>query len=146
MRRKDKIVSKPQTVCSIDFTRRFHHTIVVATSDSSQALYEATGELIRKARTARKLTQTDLAASVGLTRTSVVNIEKGRQKLLLHTLFGFAAALGVELVDLLPRLTESPEGYGARAETVPTHLSLETQDFIRFAMRKTVIAADKAPS
>ena len=46
MRRTEKIVSKSQTVCSIDFAKRFHYTIVVATSDSSQALYEATGELI----------------------------------------------------------------------------------------------------
>lgn len=141
-----KMKSSTQTVCPIDFWKWFHYTVAVATGDSGQALYEATGELIRKARTARKLTQTELAAGVGLTRTSVVNIEKGRQKLLLHTLFGFAAVLGVEPVDLLPTQTESLEGYGARAETVPAHLSLATQDFIRFAMRKTVIADEKAPS
>ena len=39
------LVSRLQTVCAIDFAERFHYTIVEATSDSGQALYEATGEL-----------------------------------------------------------------------------------------------------
>jgi transcriptional regulator with XRE-family HTH domain len=119
---------------------------VASNRDSEQALYEAIGSGIRAARTARKLTQTDLAATVGLTRTSVVNIEKGRQKLLLHTLYAFAAALGMEPVDLLPRVAESSEGYGAGAETVPTHLSLEAQDFIRSAMRSRALVENEAQS
>jgi hypothetical protein len=37
-----------------------------------------------------------------LTRTSIINIEKGRQQLLVHTLVDIAGALGVPVVELLP--------------------------------------------
>ncbi len=67
-----------------------------------QNLYEIVGRRIRDTRKAAKLTQEDLAERVNLTRTSVTNIEKGRQKLLLHTLFDLAAAMKVPVVELMP--------------------------------------------
>jgi transcriptional regulator with XRE-family HTH domain len=42
-----------------------------------------------------------------MTRTSVTNIEKGRQKLLLHTLFDLADALEIPVGRLLPEPSES---------------------------------------
>jgi transcriptional regulator with XRE-family HTH domain len=54
------------------------------------------------ARERAGLTQEDLAREVGLTRTSITNIERGRQKLLIHALFAIAQALGVPAVSLLP--------------------------------------------
>jgi transcriptional regulator with XRE-family HTH domain len=70
---------------------------------SDQALFYAeVGRRVRQARERVGLTQEDLAARVSLSRTSVTNIEKGRQKLLLHTLYGLAAALQVSPVALLP--------------------------------------------
>ncbi len=48
------------------------------------------------------LSQDSLARRVGLSRTSVTNIEKGRQQLPLHMLYAFADALGVEPIALLP--------------------------------------------
>jgi len=36
------------------------------------------GELIRKARKGRKMTQEELAKKVGLSRATIINIEKGR--------------------------------------------------------------------
>lgn len=71
---------------------------------STAAVYMQTGELIREARKKLGLTQTALAAAVGLTRTSVVNIEGGKQKMLLHTLFDIAHALDVEPPELLPKI------------------------------------------
>jgi DNA-binding XRE family transcriptional regulator len=50
----------------------------------------------------RPLTQEELAHRVHLKRTSITNIEKGRQKLLVHTLFDIAAALDVPIADLIP--------------------------------------------
>jgi transcriptional regulator with XRE-family HTH domain len=50
------------------------------------------------------VSQADLAAAVGLTRTSISNIEKGRQKMLVHTFLDIARALGIEPLELLPRL------------------------------------------
>ena len=64
--------------------------------------YEEVGRRIRLARKGR-LTQKDLADRVSLTRTSITNIEKGRQKVLLHTLADIAEALQVAPVTLLPQ-------------------------------------------
>jgi len=109
-------------------------------------LYELAGSLIRTARIGHGFTQTELAAAVGLTRTSVVNIEKGRQKLLLHKLFDFASALGLDPVALLPRIQESPQSNEIHMNPVPGHLSSETQDFIRSAMIKTTIEKGESKS
>lgn len=48
------------------------------------------------------MTQDQLAKAVGLTRTSVVNIEKGRQKVPLDTLYEMARVLGTTVHELLP--------------------------------------------
>lgn len=49
------------------------------------------------------MTQEGLGEAVSLTRTSITNIERGRQKLLLHTLARIAHALGVATSELLPQ-------------------------------------------
>jgi DNA-binding XRE family transcriptional regulator len=65
--------------------------------------YKAVGNLIQKNRIKKKLTQEKLAEKISLTRTSITNIEKGRQKLLLHTLFDIAHHLGISTEDLIPK-------------------------------------------
>jgi transcriptional regulator with XRE-family HTH domain len=72
-----------------------------------RGLYEIVGRRVREARKASKLTQEELASRVSMTRTSVTNIEKGRQKLLLHTLFELAAAMKVQIVQLVPEPVEN---------------------------------------
>lgn len=69
-----------------------------------EAFYKEVGRRIRDARTQRKprLTQEALGKLVSLTRTSITNVEKGRQKFLLHTLADIAAVLQVEPASLLP--------------------------------------------
>lgn len=65
--------------------------------------YVALGRQIAQVRQSRsKMTQEDLALKISLTRTSIINIEKGRQQLLVHTLVDIATALGVALPELLP--------------------------------------------
>ena len=66
------------------------------------AFYLAVGKRIRIIRRKCNLTQEDLGRSVSLTRTSITNIERGRQKLLLHTLADIAKTLGVSCGELLP--------------------------------------------
>jgi len=87
--------------------------------------YEAFGERVRKARAAQGLNQQELGSAVGLNRTSISNIEKGRQRVALHMLFEFAAALRVEPESLLPALDghsdvldELPEDARGWAQTV----------------------------
>ena len=71
------------------------------------AFYKEVGRRIREARRRRKpaLTQDGLARLVGLTRTSITNIEQGRQKCLIYTLSEIATALQVEPASLLPIAT-----------------------------------------
>lgn len=75
-----------------------------AESNDPRLFYEEVGRRIREARLRRrpKMTQQGLADEVSLTRTSITNVEKGRQKLLLHTLADIAKALHVPVASLLP--------------------------------------------
>jgi len=59
------------------------------------------GERIRGERIRCKLTQENLAERIHLTRTSITNIEKGRQKLLVHTLVDLADVFGIAPSQLL---------------------------------------------
>jgi transcriptional regulator with XRE-family HTH domain len=78
-----------------------------------QALYKAFGRALRGAREDAELTQSDVAQRVGLSRTSITNIERGNQHIALHQLFLLASAVGVEPAALLP------DGDVALEELVP---------------------------
>ena len=84
-------------------------------------LYLLIGQKIRELRKSRGSTQSGLAAQVQLSRTSITNIEKGRQSLLVHTLHDLAQALGTSIDQLMPQaaLPECEEGAGE----LPRHLS-----------------------
>ena len=69
--------------------------------DATKALYTSIGKHIRETRERRGLTQKALASLVHLTRTSITNIERGGQKLLVHTLVDIAKALNVAPAVLL---------------------------------------------
>lgn len=53
-------------------------------------------------RQAKRMTQEQLAKAVGLSRTSIVNIESQRQAITLETLYALGKALGVNPKRLLP--------------------------------------------
>jgi transcriptional regulator with XRE-family HTH domain len=65
-------------------------------------LYEEFGQALKKARRDADLTQQQVAERVRLARTSITNIERGKQHIALHQLFLLAAAVGREPADLLP--------------------------------------------
>lgn len=69
--------------------------------EENRDFYVAVGRRIATLREG-KMTQEALARELRLTRTSVVNIEKGRQQILLHTLVSIASVLKVLPSDLLP--------------------------------------------
>ena len=64
--------------------------------------YQQLGAQIRRFRKQRKLSQDVLAKLVGLARTSLTNIEQGRQHPTLHTLCEIVECLKVEISELLP--------------------------------------------
>lgn len=69
-------------------------------------IYLIIGQRVRRERGTRGLSQEQLARSVGLSRTSMTNIEAGRQRISVHVLYSIARALAVEPRDLLPLLDE----------------------------------------
>lgn len=70
--------------------------------DGHDPLYEAVGDRIAVARKAAGLSQEKLARRVGVTRASIVNIERGRQRPPLHLLWQIASVLGVEAARIVP--------------------------------------------
>ncbi|MBC2714090.1 MAG: helix-turn-helix domain-containing protein [Desulfobacteraceae bacterium] len=67
-----------------------------------KSIYIEFGKKLEAARNKAELTQEALAKRVGLSRTSITNIEKGRQRIPFHMLYLFADALGVLPKDLMP--------------------------------------------
>lgn len=66
-----------------------------------EACHVAVGAKIRLIREALGLTQDEVASRVGLNRTSVTNIEAGRQRLLLSDIETFSRSLGTTPKNLL---------------------------------------------
>jgi transcriptional regulator with XRE-family HTH domain len=66
-----------------------------------EGVHQAVGVRIRIVREAIGMSQMELARRVKLTRTSLTNIECGRQRLLLHGVENFATALNTTPKHLL---------------------------------------------
>lgn len=60
------------------------------------------GSLVRELRRKRNLTQEQLASQVGLRRTSITNIEAGRQRIPVDLLFELAEGLHINPKELIP--------------------------------------------
>ena len=71
-----------------------------------ERLYPLLGERLRRLRTRDRMTQAELAAQVGLERTSITNIEKGTQKVPLHVLYSLCQVFRIPLFELLPSVSE----------------------------------------
>lgn len=71
-------------------------------------LYRELGRKIRQARerSKEKVSQEALARRLGVSRTSMVNIEAGRQHAPLHLLWQIAELLGMDLTLLIPSREE----------------------------------------
>lgn len=67
----------------------------------TEPVYRLLGARIEHIRTTLGWTQLDLSKRIGLTRTSIANIEAGRQRILLHDLQKFASAFNMEPKSLL---------------------------------------------
>lgn len=65
-------------------------------------IYREIGDSINRLRTAKGLSQEKLADILGVTRTSIIHIEKGRQKAPLDKLYFIAEILDVDIFELLP--------------------------------------------
>ena len=80
------------------------------------ALYPTIGTQLRELRDSRGLTQHQVARTIGLTRSSIANIETGRQHLPLHTWVAICQALGADPADVISRALQ---GVGPTVEALP---------------------------
>ena len=76
-----------------------------AQSETTRKFYVAVGKKISEARRRFPKTQEALAADLSVNRATVVNIERGRQQLLLHTIVRIARSLNVTTESLIPEFS-----------------------------------------
>jgi transcriptional regulator with XRE-family HTH domain len=82
------------------------------------AFYQQLGANIRERRKALNLSQEALARLVGLTRTSLTNIENGRQHPPLFTFCELLDQLKVGAAELLPRRTARTDGNASAVKAI----------------------------
>ena len=78
--------------------------------DPLQDIYLRAGRVIQRKRKEKGYKQDVLAHAADLTRTSISNIELGRQKLLLETFCLIARALGSSPGDLMDEVLSDSQG------------------------------------
>lgn len=88
----------------LTFPIHLYSKLLLVTEKEKLRFYSAIGENIRKARENAGLKQAAFAIMLGLSRASIVNIEKGRQHPPLHLLWDITKKLKVNLLDLLANI------------------------------------------
>jgi len=97
----------------------------------SEEIYKLLGDKIRSSRKSIGLTQDELGKKIGFSRTSITNIEQGRQMIQIHTLYKIADTLNTDPRLLLPLLHEINQ------ETNTELLSQAEQTWLSTIMKKT---------
>jgi transcriptional regulator with XRE-family HTH domain len=88
-------------------------------------IYKHIGAVIKARRKTLGLKQETLAAKLGISRGSLANVETGRQSVLVHQLYRFAAVLELTPIDLLP--PPSKEHFRASHTELPLPDDLKAQ-------------------
>ena len=96
-------------VCHIDISYIMLYAHQMSKPWNVDDLYLEIGKRISAARIEFGMTQAELGQELSLSRTSITNIEGGRQKILVHTLLEISSLLQVEIMDLLPQLTSEKD-------------------------------------
>lgn len=107
-------------------------------------LYKQFGRRLRELREAKGLTQGEVAERVKLKRTSVTNIERGRQHIALHQLFLLAAAVGKSPSELLPDTEPALQELLPNETIAALRASAEHDEDFDFAVR--VVSKDQTQS
>lgn len=72
-------------------------------------LYRRLGRTVANRRRQLGLTQRDVALRLGLSRASLANLECGRQRIMVHQLFGLVNVLNLDsILDLVPQTWAPP--------------------------------------
>jgi len=81
-------------------------------SSKTQITLQTFGQMIKTARLERNMSQQDLAERTGVTRQTIILIEKGNPKVAIGTVFEVAGIVGI------PLLSESRQGLQQLSTTV----------------------------
>jgi transcriptional regulator with XRE-family HTH domain len=84
-----------------------------------EPVYREIGRNIRTRRRHIDASQDEVAHRLGISRATLANIETGRQRVLVHQLYGIARALGVRPSDLMPPPPPDKVAAGFTLESLP---------------------------
>ena len=88
----------------------FYKTDIMIFSDSD-LFYNELGSRIKKERLARNITQDELAQELELTRTSIINLEKGRHKPSIYQITLIAKYFNMDYTKFIPVILEPTSEY-----------------------------------
>jgi transcriptional regulator with XRE-family HTH domain len=69
-------------------------------------LYTDIGNKLKTIRVEKKINQDQVAKKLSLSRTSIINFEKGNQRISLHDLFQYCEFLKIDITDVLPSMND----------------------------------------
>lgn len=75
-------------------------------ADTNSVLYEIIGHRISELRKLNNHNQQQLADKIGLGRSSIANIESGRQQVSLHVIYRISQVYNAEVHSLIPKVSE----------------------------------------
>lgn len=122
------ILSSRLDVCLIDLSLCNVH------NKDMKGFYREFGRRLRENRRKAGLTQETLAKRVGLSRTSITNIEHGNQYIQLHMFVLLSSALGCEPQELLP-IDLSIKNEVVLSSDLLEGLAEEEQEWVRRTIR-----------
>jgi transcriptional regulator with XRE-family HTH domain len=93
----------------LTFALRAAKLAAMGNDDQIDAFYTVLGERVRRARKQINMSQADLAVRLGLSRTSIANLEAGRQRPAAHQVAMIAEVLDIPVHELLPSLPSAVE-------------------------------------
>ncbi|SRR5258708_17945246 len=105
-------------------------------ADFSRRIHEEFGRRLAQSRAGRSLLQQDLGNSMGLSRTSVSNIECGTRAVFLDQVYQAAKAVGVDVRELLPSMEEV-------FPSVVVHAVHDDQVSVEFATKALQLVQDR---
>ena len=99
-------------------------------------LYQSVGNQIRLLRKKSGFSQAELADALGLSRASVVNIEKGRQHPSLHLLIDLSRIFNVAITDFLTDETWKNNGRDSKISRIKKEITKSTKGDSRAKVTK----------
>jgi transcriptional regulator with XRE-family HTH domain len=93
-------------------------------------IYKQIGAVIKARRKKLGLKQETLAAKLGISRGALANVETGRQNVLVHQLYKFAASLELSPFDLLPQPPPAPVSVDRTELPLPANLREQQKEQI----------------